>query len=148
MKWVIDSTLDLITIIAIAVLALSTILAAVLIVTKWTKRLKVGSVELDAEGSTPAGEVADRRLCPDLAEHAAAFDRIEALLQRLVDRTNDSDQAVGALISAQGIVLKFVRREIGRERDDSDKINGDLDEADIDLRRASKVYREGRKIEA
>jgi hypothetical protein len=40
---------------------------------------------------------------------------------------------------------KYIRRQIGRDRE-GDEINGDLDEADEEIKRAQEIYRKGRKI--
>ena len=85
-------------------------------------------------------------------DHADALARLEAgqirmmeLLSQAVDRINSTDETQGALIEQAAIMQKFVRRELGRARDD-DEINGDLDEADEEIKRAREVYRKGRKI--
>lgn len=105
-------------------------------------RAKLGSVEVG--GSECSGYI---------AEHAAALERLEAgqtriesLMQQVVTRTNQTDTATGAHTAALKIVTKWIRRELGRVRDKEDEINGDLDEADDELRRAADAYREGRLV--
>lgn len=109
--------------------------------------IKVPGVEIGAEGSVqaPTNETEHALLKGELAEVKAWMEKIQALLEPVVVRVNSTDESLGALIANAAIVQKFVRRQLGRVRE-GDKINGDLDEADEEIKRAKEIYRKGRLI--
>ena len=141
MNIVIDTMPEIIAAGLIVLVALAMITRALVQVAR-RGRAKLGSVEVG--GTECSGYI---------AEHAAALERLEAgqtriesLMQQVVARTNQTDTATGAHTTALKIVTKWIRRELGRIRDKEDEINGDLDEADDELRRAADAYREGRLV--
>lgn len=120
----------------------------------------IALVEVSRKGKlkTPLGLIGgkDESPCASyVAEHAAILARLErndeeslAILRTIADRVNSNDEATGALIASARITSKWIRRELGRERGEQDRINGDLDDVDEELDRAQAKFREGRRITA
>lgn len=66
---------------------------------------------------------------------------------KLVARFNLTDEVLGGVLEASAIQLKFIRRELGRNCTDDHEINGDLDDAEVSIRKARDDYRKGRRME-
>lgn len=144
--WEIDSGLDLLAIVAMVLILVGGI---ILIILRKNIRASLGKYKLsatDTEGPDTCPPNIQREHEGLLAELRDGQDKILALLEKVVERVNATDESQGALISQAAIMQKFVRRELGRSRE-GDEINGDLDEADDEIRRAKDIYRSGRRIE-
>lgn len=105
-------------------------------------KLKAGSLEAGGPGACPPVEEHNRILAELKAGQVEQTD----LLNKVLARVEQNDTATGALIENARIMQKYVRRELGRALREEDTINGDLDEADREIARAQKVYREGRRL--
>jgi hypothetical protein len=152
MKIVIDDWYEMLVVgvlaLAAVVVLVSGIRRLVLAVLEWLRRggrLKAGPLEAGTGSTTPCA--------PYVAEHTKTLERLEGLLGEVkallavaVERINQNDEATGALIASSRVVAKWIRRELGRIRNEQDEINGDLEEADDELDRAAAVYRQGRKV--
>lgn len=127
--------------------ALRAMVRAIIVYLQKGGKLKAGPIEA---GEGPAMTSAQ---CAPIEEHTALLTdlrigqvRILEMLERITFRVNSTDESQGALIQQAAIMNKFVKRNLGRCDGPDDEINGDLTEADEEIRRARKIYDKGRRI--
>lgn len=149
LHWEIDSLADVLTLLGMFVVLIGGI---VLAIRSRNIKIKTRSGEIS---TASLGEDSVEGTCSEsiqvvhakiMADLKKGQDEIMALLLKAVERINSTDESQGALITQAAIMQKFVRRELGKVREDSDIINGDLDEADEEIHRAQEIYRKGRKL--
>jgi len=151
-KWEINDALDILGVVMLAFIAALLVYGTVKLISAFLmkRKAKIGNIEI---GGGPKGM---KTPCEEyVKEHAEILARLESgqgklmdLLTKAVERINSTDESQGALIANAAIMNKYVRRELGRAHDETDEINGDLDEADAEIKLAQEIYRKGRRISA